>query len=628
MQKPETQKKRRTTLLKKISKRLRFVGLLPLIFLATFSLALLFISTRASNVLFEKTLLEQKRAEILRFVQQRVETFELFVNFDDVAPIGLEDQQFFLEGLLNEDEHLLDVAIIQTITGSGYPRMGVETERCVRGDDGGISCAVVLRDRVNDPPYQVAAGGSTYVGSVVWENAQPQLVIASDIRNKPKTDIIGVIVGVLDLTNMQTIFAEAGFGNSGSVYLTDQAGRVLAHSGGEAFLNRDAAGILELIPESGARVLPAAFDDMAAFTTGLPVVVENQKWFLVAEWPWIDAFLGALLMAGVFAVFVVALLLIVQFVGIRFARAIVKPIRTVQEGAIRIGRGDFSKRVVLNTNDELEDLGDALNEMATDLAQLQRVRVAETRAQALAVAIAKEHELEEEKDTLLATASHQFRTPVTALNWNIELLKRMKIPPEGKDLLMGLEVHAKNLATIASDLLNATAFGAGYRVEPDRAPADVNRAVEEALERFAGQIKDKQITVVKQLAEPPIMVRGSFAAIRIAMEHLVSNAILYSNDKGTITITLSMSETGEAKIKVADEGIGIPEDEQKHLFNPFFRAKNAIVKKNVGTGLGLFIVNNIFTGHGGRVLAESKEGEGTTIRAYLPGVQAPPNAET
>lgn len=601
------------------------VGLLPIGVLALASVLFAWISYDNSNAQFERTLLSQKRAEVQREVQRRIETFQIFVPFDEVSPISFNEQQFLAQGILEADSGLEEVAIIQTLPGDESRPPGRESERCVR-DEEVIDCSVPLRNLSDDDAYRVARDLRQYVSSVIWEDGEPKLLIAHDIRNKPKTDVIGVITGKLSLQSLQILFDEAAFGEEGSVYLTDRSGLVLAHSDGEELREQDAGSALADVPADGARIISAAFGETKALTSGLTLDLDQDgtpDWWLVAEWPWSDAYFPVLLLAVQFFLVGLTLLLVVQFVSIRFSRSIVSPIRQVAAGAERIGKGEFTERIDLHTEDEMEDLGDALNRMAVDLAKLSAVREAETRAQALAVAVQREQQLEEEKDTLLATASHQFRTPVTALNWNIDLLKTMSLPDDAAQLLDGLKEHTHNLATIASDLLNATAFGAGYRAQPDAQPVDLVALVEETLNRFATELKGKSLTVKKKMPAEPVLLRGSMAAIRIAVEHIIGNAILYSDDNGEISMVTGVDAEGRAVVQVSDHGIGIPQDEQQFLFNPFFRAKNAIVKKNVGTGLGLFIVHNVISGHGGTVDVVSEEGSGTTVTIGLPAMGAP-----
>jgi signal transduction histidine kinase len=592
-----------------------------------------------------------------RFVTETADTFRIFVDADLLRRQGgvleEEQQEQLIVNMMDikvvrEDRDgdgeaeayptLNDLAFLHTHIGDDTP-VGTETARCVKDTslDPPFRCsiaglrpndAVPLRDRADDPAFLAGIDPErdTYIGEIIWEEQTPSVVLSVPVRSRVSGEEVtaAVVVGELQLDPLQEQLDGAGFGDEGIFYIADRQGRVIASSRGVEDRGRDVSAELALVPETGARIVDAALAEGQALTLGSRFDADGNgtvDWWLVAEWPVRDAFYPLITVLFVAIPMAFLLLSVVAFLGIRLSRAIVTPIRTVQEGARRIGQGDFSQRLDLHTNDELEELGHALNEMSDDLARLQQVRVAETRAQALAVAVEKEHELEEEKDTLLATASHQFRTPVTALNWNIDLLKTMQLPEQAAPLLEGLAEHSKNLATIASDLLNATAFGAGYRAEPDQAPVDTTRAFTEAAERFTKEFTKKNITVTWELPDAPVLIRGSFAAVRIALEHLVSNAAIYTPEGGTVTLRIRPSEAGMVALEAQDTGIGIPEEEQKHLFDAFFRASNAITMKNVGTGLGLYIVRNIVVGHGGEVRVASAPGQGTTTTVLLPAAQ-------
>lgn len=640
--------KGRIPLLKKITRRLLYVGLLPIISLAIISVLLSFISYAGSNALFERTLLNQKRVEVQRFIQDSIELLQVRVALSYTIRVEPGDQKFLIEGIMRSDENLLQMYWIETLTQKEIDSGLSAIERDGREFSGSLATTVAKKDKQvlvcersdigeeifcdastranwsNKEAYTHAAQGEVYVGTVQWEKDRPTVTIASDVRNANQ-ERIGVIAGKLDLSGLQGLFDQASFGGVGSVFLTDQSALVMAHSSGTEFRQRNVESTLREVAARDAIILDGAFIEGKSFTSGATIVLENQQWFLVTEWPLFvslyppqGAFVDVVTLAFQFFSVGLLLVLIVRFIALRFSASIVNPIRAVQEGALRIGSGEFDQQVEVHTNDEIEDLGHALNDMAVDLARLQQVRIAETRAQALATAVAREQQFEEEKDTLISTASHQFRTPVTALNWNIDLLKTMKLPPDAADLLVGLKEHTRNLATIAGDLLNSTAFGAGYRATPDAKAVDMNGIVTEVLERFATQITEKKIQMTTQLPEQPIMLRGSFAALRISLEQVVTNAIEYSDEGGPISVTLGVTETGAVAVQIIDEGIGIPKDQQHMLFNPFFRAKNAIEKKNVGTGLGLFIANNIITGHGGEITVVSVVGKGTTVTVELP----------
>ena len=673
MGKPKKAKKR-STLFEKILARLLLVGVMPLAVLASVIFALVYLSYHSTNTAFENAILDVKTDEVTRSIRNDVNDFRFTIDPATAGADGVlnPSQQAALITRLfaaHADE-LEEISFLHAVPAVQTVPAGQETARCVRDSEApdGYSCTILnlvehpsveLRLREKSALFRRLTAGQAamYVGSDEWtEDGIPTVVFGVPIvLELPDQEIISTIVaGRLRIGGLQDAFATTTLRGRGTVFLLDRTGLVLAHSSRKEFIRRDASSLFEVLrseirsDDSGGgfvavtAIRPRLFAEGLSFTSVAPFIVEGALFFIVAEWPIVDAFIEVIFI-GIFTLAVwLALLVVVWFVGRHFSRSIVTPIRAVERRAAQIGRGNFEERLKLETGDELEDLGESLNRMAEDLKRLEHVRNAETRARALAQAIAKEHQLEEEKDSLLATASHQFRTPVTALNWNIELLKEKKLPKDVNVLLDGISEHAKNLAAIAGDLLNATAFGAGYRAEPGEEPVDLAAVVDTAIEKYARRFREKNVTVMREKTTVPVLVRGNDTALRIAIEQLMDNAWIYSNDETSVSVSLSSDEKGQAPLRpdsaeaptgeqgfegqatlvLKDQGIGIPKDEQRYLFNPFFRAKNAIVKKNVGTGLGLFIANNIITGHAGTIKIESEEDEGTTVTVTLPGVQA------
>ena len=137
------------------------------------------------------------------------------------------------------------------------------------------------------------------------------------------------------------------------------------------------------------------------------------------------------------------------------------------------------------------------------------------------------------------------------------------------------------------------------------------------MEQFAEITKSRSIKLVLSVTATNPTIEGNEFTLTKVFENVIDNAVGYSDDGDTITVTLADTDV-EVSISVADSGIGIPQDDQPSIFQQFFRAKNATAKKNVGTGLGLFIVKNVVNGHGGKVWFESKENEGSTFHVTLP----------
>lgn len=621
---------------RKIFGRLLIAGALPLFGIALVATTLLYFSYRQSAEEFERTILAQKQSEVERFVVATKDSFKLFVNARNNTDIfGECVSQNLLKGYVIDNPELSDISFIKTTATSRIPREKgekeseecYEAERLAYDQPEGYEIARIvpdtsdteLRSFLNDGAFLAAREGSFVFSSVEWREGTPFVRITAPVKNQETEEIIAVLNGELRLTRLLSIFRGSGFGESGNVFLLDEAGRVLAHSGGASFLQRDASGLPVRTEFSRAIVTKESFSGDRVLTAALPMT--TARWTFVAEWPVRDAF--APLVSLLTRILLIGLLLfgaIIVLANIQ-AKEIVKPIRALQVAAVRIGKGDFVKAAHVGTHDELEDLADALNLMRADLTRLQEVRTAEVRAQALTRAFEKEQELFEAKDVLLTTASHQFRTPISVLNWNIGLLKQMPLTKEAQELVFGIAEHAENLAMIAGDLLNATAFGAGYVADPSPKSFDARQLLEEVVGRYRGRAEEKKLRFSWSPPSAPIPMRGSYGALRAMFENLVANAVTYTPSGGEISLLLE-GTADAVRCIVRDTGIGIPESEQSHLFSSFFRASNAIAARNVGTGLGLFIARNIAVGHGGVIDVSSKEGAGATFTVMLPRHEA------
>ena len=150
---------------------------------------------------------------------------------------------------------------------------------------------------------------------------------------------------------------------------------------------------------------------------------------------------------------------------------------------------------------------------------------------------------------------------------------------------------------------------------------DVSKLLKELQSTLDRRVKEKKLTFALELSTPSLIIDANPNDMRKIFMNLFDNAIIYTKEGG---VTVTGKDQGDTVVvTIADTGIGIPASEQKDIFREFFRATNAIVGKNVGTGLGLFIVKTIVHGHGGTVACVSEENKGTMCTVTLPKKQTP-----
>ncbi|GBD11359.1 Alkaline phosphatase synthesis sensor protein PhoR [bacterium HR23] len=247
-------------------------------------------------------------------------------------------------------------------------------------------------------------------------------------------------------------------------------------------------------------------------------------------------------------------------------------------------------------------------------AQFRRSQ-AEREAEALRVA-------DQMKNTFISVASHELRTPLTAIMGFSDLL--LNSPPvEGKarEWLGHIRAESARLAKLTEDLLNISRLQSGrLTVRPE--PLEVSTVVGEALR--SSPPSPKHICVVDCPPDLP-RVRGDREKVIQVLVNLVSNAVKYSPNGGTVTVRGRWdAQRGAVVVSVIDQGIGIAPEDARHLFTTFYRVHRKETERIPGAGLGLYIVKSLVNLMGGEVWVESQVGKGSTFSFTLPVWQEAP----
>jgi signal transduction histidine kinase len=228
-------------------------------------------------------------------------------------------------------------------------------------------------------------------------------------------------------------------------------------------------------------------------------------------------------------------------------------------------------------------------------------------------------ELDRQKTDFMATVSHELRTPLTSINGYLELLEDGDYGQLSGPQLSALSIIERNatrLRGLIEDLLvlnKIEATGLALAVEEVHA-ADLVRGVVDMLRPAA---ESGGVDLRADTVDESLVVRVDRGQLERTLINLGANAVKFTPRGGTATVSVCR-EGEDAVISVSDTGIGIPSGDLSRLFGRFYRASNATAAAIPGTGLGLAIAKAIVEGHGGELAVESVEGEGTTMRVFLP----------
>lgn len=289
-------------------------------------------------------------------------------------------------------------------------------------------------------------------------------------------------------------------------------------------------------------------------------------------------------------------------IGYFISKSISLPIRKMEETASSIAKGDFSKRVDVETDDELGRLAGSLNQMADELQ----------------VMIENLKKLDQIRTDFVANVSHELKTPLTSIKGFIETLEDGAIDDKenARRFLSIIKKHAERLSNIINDLLSLTEIEKGKdRIQIGK--FDMKGLTDEVVWSFGHALSVKKQKLNVDYNGRDFDIKGDKDKIEQVLVNLIDNAIKYTGQNGEIKVSL-FEEKDNIMISVEDNGIGIPKDHLERLFERFYRVDKARSRELGGTGLGLAIVKHIIMLHNGHIDVDSEVGKGTKVTVILP----------
>ncbi len=226
--------------------------------------------------------------------------------------------------------------------------------------------------------------------------------------------------------------------------------------------------------------------------------------------------------------------------------------------------------------------------------------------------------LERVRQDFVANVSHEFKTPLTAIQGFAETLLAGAVddPENNRRFLAIIRDHASRLGRLTDDLLKLARIEAG-KLEVEFHPVGITELVERCAETTLLKASRKQIALEIEIPAGLPPVRGDSALLREVLQNLFDNAVQYTGPGGRICVSAGVRGR-DAVITVSDTGIGIPLADQERIFERFYRVDAARSREAGGTGLGLSIARHIVEAHGGRIWVDSEVGVGSKFSFSIP----------
>jgi signal transduction histidine kinase len=469
-------------------------------------------------------------------------------------------------------------------------------------------------DYSGDPMFVQPMANKTYYGPVYFvDGSEPYMAIAVPGAGRDH----GVIVCRVNLKFIWEVVSQIKSGTRGYAYVVDSSGRLIADPDISLMLrNTDMSGLPQV---RAARLSQTDADEpfTAVDRQGKPVLsahatVTPLNWLIFVESPINEAYAPLYNSIMRSAILLLVALALALFAGLLFARRMVVPIRALQEGAMRLGRGDLTQRIAIKTNDELEGLGDEFNNMAARLQESYATleNKVEERTRQLELANLA-------KSRFLAAASHDLRQPLHALGLFVAQLHGRMRANERRRLVARIDAALSAMNELFNALLDISKLDAGV-LTPSITEFPVAKLLDRVDTTFTGAAREKGLSL--RVVSNSAWVRSDFILLERVLFNLVSNAVRYTSSGGVL---VGCRKRGvNLQIEVWDTGPGVPQDQQQNIFGEFYRLSAPGDEGRSGLGLGLAIVDRLCRLLDHSVRLTSTLGKGSCFSVTVPRVAA------
>ncbi|WP_026517549.1 sensor histidine kinase [Butyrivibrio sp. MC2021] len=294
----------------------------------------------------------------------------------------------------------------------------------------------------------------------------------------------------------------------------------------------------------------------------------------------------------------IVLFLLSMIILIFFTELVYVPLRKITKATEQYAAGNMAYEFTVESEDEMGYLAASLAYMAGEIARQ-----------------------EDDQKKFIANVSHDFRSPLTSIKGYLVAMQDGTIPEEMYDRYLGIVINETDrLTKLTNELLTLNNLNTRGMLL-DKSDFDINQVIRNVAASFEGTCRDKRIAIELVLTDEKMLVNADISKIQQVLYNLVDNAIKFSHHDSSIKIETTEKHS-KVFVSVKDSGIGIPKEDQKLIFDRFYKSDASRGKDKKGTGLGLSIVKEIIKAHEENINVISTEGVGTEFIFSLPKAKA------
>jgi methyl-accepting chemotaxis protein len=631
-----------------------FLSLILLIIITGVNVYFNFISQQKLINNQQQLIARDAAIEVNGFIQEKFNVLKEASDIGDLVESDQNKQELVLQKLLGLEPSFRQLVVLD-LQGEKISRVSRLSSL--------MSSKLTLSEK--EELLSITREGKDYIGPIYIDemSSEPMVLIAVPIKNIFH-DIKGTLIAEVNLKFMWELVSEMKIGETGTAYVVDKEGDLIAYNDISRVLIGENLVHLEEVNEFVNGGEPN-IEGMVRISKGIQstYVVTNfvslgkPDWAVVVELPVLEAYKNTIDSLQLTILSLAATVVLALLLGIFLSRSITKPIITLRDIAIKIGEGNFDTKLEIKSKNEIGDLAIAfkymtyelykskkqleehsknleqqVNKRTADLKQklneLQNTKLAilnilddteKTNKELFSLKEELKEKIEElelmdkKKDEFISVTAHELKTPLTSIKGFIELLKNKKIMnnPKQKEEYFNMVIEdTRRLEKLITDILDLTKLDLGtlkFNYEQTTADKVINELSN--LTEYAVKQKKLQPIYHSETNIPPFYTDVS--RLLQILSNLVNNAIKFT-EKGYIRTEIYRKENF-LHFRVSDSGIGIPKKEFKNLFHRFYQIDSSYTRQVGGSGLGLAICKGLVEAMDGKIWVSSKMGKGTTF---------------